>query len=65
MQVLIEAATVGAMLAPLMLLGLRLVNTASASQILLLGFLLGFFFHLFCEVIGLNRWYCRFGAACS
>lgn len=65
MQVLIEAATVGAMLAPLLMLGLRLVDTANAFHVLLLGFFLGFFFHLFCEVVGLNRWYCRFGAACS
>ena len=27
-------------------------------------FLTGFLLHLFFEVVGLNRWYCKFGNAC-
>lgn len=65
MRVLLEAASVGAMLAPLVLLGTKMIDTRDATQVLLLGFLLGFLFHLFCEMIGLNGWYCRFGAACQ
>lgn len=65
MQVLIEAITVGAMLAPLLLAGTMLIDITSSTQILLLGLILGILFHLFCEMVGLNAWYCRFGAACQ
>lgn len=28
-------------------------------------FLTGFLIHLFCEYVGINKWYCRNGAACK
>ena len=28
-------------------------------------FFTGVFIHLFCEVIGLNKWYCKNGVACK
>lgn len=28
-------------------------------------FLTGFILHILCEYIGLNKWYCRHGLACS
>ena len=34
-------------------------------QMGILLFLTGVFIHLFCELMGLNRWYCREGFACK
>ena len=34
-------------------------------QIFLSFFLTGFLFHLICQVIGANRWYCKNGNACK
>jgi len=28
-------------------------------------FLTGFLIHLFCELVGINKWYCKNGAACK
>ena len=28
-------------------------------------FLTGFLIHLFCEFVGINKWYCNNGAACK
>jgi len=28
-------------------------------------FILGVAFHVLCEVVGINRWYCSNGAACT
>lgn len=28
-------------------------------------FLTGFFVHIFCEMVGVNRWFCKYGRACA
>ena len=33
--------------------------------VLLSGFLTGFLFHIFCEIFGINKWYCINGNACK
>ena len=65
LAVLIEAAAVGAVLAPFLLLAMVLVKPTSAISILLIGFVLGFLFHLLCELLRVNRWYCTHGHACK
>ena len=58
MKVLIEAVTVGLLLA---IAGMTLLDRLDFVSL----FLLGAIFHLACEVTGVNRWYCRNGAACA
>lgn len=65
MNVFFEATVVGAMLAPAMAWALHQFSPQTLTGMLLVGFLLGFVFHLVCELVGLNRLYCRHGAACQ
>lgn len=59
-----EAGIVGAILAILLLISLRVAQPVSNKDILILGFVLGAGFHLGCEVAGINRQYCKTGHAC-
>ena len=35
------------------------------KQVYLSYFISGFLFHIFCEYLGVNKWYCKNGNACS
>ena len=61
----IEAIVVGVALAPCILVAMRLVDPRSAVQVLLVSAIVGCLFHLACEALGINRWYCSHGAACG
>jgi hypothetical protein len=63
-RLLWEATFVGAMLALLLVPSMRLVNPRTTQGLLLLGFVLGVFIHLVCEVTGINKYYCSQGYAC-
>lgn len=63
--VLIEAAAVGSLLAPFLLLAMKIARPNSAISVLAVGFTLGFIFHLLCEVLRVNKWYCTHGHACK
>ena len=56
-KVFTEASIVGLILA---ISGLLLINKFNFTSL----FLLGFGFHIVCEITGVNRWYCKYGAAC-
>lgn len=58
-SVFVEAFIVGVMV---IILGLFL-NFLVLNPILHL-FLLGFLIHIFCEISGINTWYCKNGSAC-
>lgn len=64
MQLLIEAISVGAMLAPVLLAVWMVIKPTTPQAILLMGFVIGLLFHLVCEWVGINRWYCKYGHAC-
>lgn len=64
-NVFIEATVVGAMLAPILAWSMYQFNPQTTVGMVVLGFVLGFLFHLFCEVVGLNGFYCRHGHACQ
>jgi hypothetical protein len=34
-------------------------------SLLVTNFLIGFFIHLLCEWVGINKWYCKNGYACK
>jgi len=65
MNVLFEAIVVGAMLAPALAWTLNQFKPQTTVAIMVLGFFLGVAFHLFCELVGLNKMYCAHGAACQ
>jgi len=57
-QVVTEAFVVGVILAVVGILFIQKFNFTSL-------FILGFGFHIVCEFTGVNRWYCKYGSACS
>lgn len=63
-NVFIEAAVVGAMLAPALAWAFHQFKPDTTVGIMLIGFLLGFGFHLIWEFVGLNAMYCKTGHAC-
>lgn len=65
MNVLVEATVVGAMLAPALAWTMYQFKPQTTTAVLIPGFVLGFAFHLICEITGLNRMYCAHGAACQ
>lgn len=65
MNVFIEATVVGAMLAPALAWAMHQFQPQTTVGILVIGFILGFLFHLICEAVGINKMYCRYGAACQ
>lgn len=64
LKLAIEAFSVGALLAPTLLLAWNMTKPQSPQAILLLGFVIGVLFHLACELVGINKWYCQHGHAC-
>jgi hypothetical protein len=58
MKILIEATSVGVLL---VLGSMVLPKCPSAFEM----FILGFLFHVLCEIAGVNRWYCKNGVACK
>ena len=64
LRLLFEAGFVGAALAVLLLISLRVAQPVSNRDILILGFVLGALFHIVCELTGINKQYCKTGRAC-
>lgn len=64
MNVIIEATVVGAMLAPALAWAMHQFQPQTTTGVLIIGFLLGFLFHVVCEAVGINKMYCTHGAAC-
>ena len=66
LMVVLGGTLVGAIVGPFLRVPLpakcKKWNTYYVMEITL--FLTGVLVHLFCEFIGLNRWYCKYGAAC-
>ena len=63
-RLIAEAGFVGALLAALLLVSLRVAQPTTNKEILVLGFVLGAVIHLGCELTGLNKQYCKTGYAC-
>jgi len=40
-------------------------SMTDALWMALVFFLSGFFFHIICQIVGINRWYCENGNACK
>lgn len=57
MKVIVEAVVVGISLL-VFAEGLKMLNVTNL-------FVVGFLIHLVFEILGLNRWYCKHGAACN
>ena len=64
MQLLLEALVVGMTLAVALLAAHAVTTPKSATDVLLMGFVVGILIHLGFELAGLNRVYCSIGAAC-
>lgn len=63
-SVLIEAIVVGFVIAFILYL-LQRFDTMKQRNIWVQIFISGFLGHLIFEALGINRWYCRHGAACA
>lgn len=57
MNVIVEAGVVGISL----LVFAKVLKMFNVTNLFVVGFLI----HLVFEILGLNRWYCKYGAACS
>lgn len=66
MQIIWEAATVGIMIALILIVIFALMPDAfsTAARVAFTGFIVGFAGHLLFEVSGANKWYCEHGIAC-
>jgi len=64
-NVFIEASVVGVMLAPALAWAMYQFKPQTTLGVMIIGFLLGFLFHLIWEFVGLNAMYCRHGHACQ
>lgn len=65
MKVFVEASVVGTMLAPALAWAFYQFKPQTPLGVMVIGFLLGFLFHLIWEFVGLNAMYCRVGHACQ
>ncbi len=63
-SLVLEAVTVGAVLAACLAIVVRLTGPLTSSNALLAGFVLGVTIHMGFELTGANRWYCTKGWAC-
>lgn len=63
-QVGLEALTVGLIFAIMMASAMCAYSGAFDKSLAVIAFAVGAFFHIGCEVSGVNRWYCANGAAC-
>ena len=61
---ILEAVFVGASLAIVLAVALRMVRPTSITHTLILGFIIGVGLHLGYEALGLNKYYCSTGASC-
>jgi hypothetical protein len=61
---LLEASFVGATLAVVLAMALRVIKPTTTVHALALGFGIGASLHLLYEAAGLNKYYCSAGAAC-
>ena len=64
MQVLYEAAVVGAVTAIALAIMLAFITPTTTLHRLVTGFVLGVCMHLLFEMTGANMWYCKHGAVC-
>ena len=64
MKLLIEAIFVGLSLAVFTHF-IKIADVLNTKNHFLFMFAVGFMIHLVFEALGLNRWYCKNGAACS
>ncbi len=64
-KLLVEALAVGAMTALALAIARLITPITTIREALIVGFVIGFLFHLGCQVSGINAWYCKHGAACG
>lgn len=64
MRILIEATVVGVSLA-LFVWILKTMKFDYCKNEIMFMFFTGFFIHLIFELLKLNKWYCKYGAACG
>tara|TARA_B110000858_G_C17798317_1_gene473745 strand:+ start:215 stop:415 length:201 start_codon:yes stop_codon:yes gene_type:complete len=64
MKLLIEAFFVGLSLAVFTHM-IKIADIVKTDNHFVFMFIVGFLIHLMFEILGLNKWYCKNGAACS
>ena len=64
MKLLIEAIFVGLSLAIFTHM-IKIADVIKTDNHFVFMFIVGFLIHLVFEALGLNKWYCKNGAACS
>ena len=45
--------------------GFKISKITFWPSLIITNFLIGFFIHIICEIIGVNKWYCKNGFACK
>ena len=64
MKLLIEAFFVGLSLAVFTHI-IKIADVVNTKNHFVFMFVVGFLLHLVFEVLGMNKWYCKNGSACS